>query len=633
MCGIAGFRILGDSRSSPDGLSAALAALQHRGPDDSGQWIADHRRAGLGQRRLAIVDLSAFGHQPMTSACGQWIMVFNGEVYNFRELRAQLEPLGHRFPGTGDSEVILAAISQWGLPAVERFIGMFAIALWHLPTQTMHLVRDRLGVKPLYYHWDGQRLFFGSELKALRAFPDWRPEIDPEALGDFLRYGYIDDPRSIYRQVAKVPAAHWLSLTPEGQVKLQRYWNPLDAVGRRALGNEDALADELEALMADAFRYRMIADVPLGVFLSGGVDSSVLAALLQKHGGQTINTYTIGFDAPEYNEAPYAADVARHLGTDHHERHLRVADAIGLLPRWGELFDEPFGDASGLPTLMVSQAAAQDVKVVLSADGGDELFSGYNNYATILSQWDRVKGLPQGLRSLSADVLRGMGVPALARHLGSGGALGGTVNRVAHIAGRIDARSIGALFDLSLSHFAPDELKALTGRAPAQRALADAFPGEAGEQLCLWDLHHYLPGDVLTKVDRTTMACSIEGREPLLDHRLVEFALSLPFSMRRGALGGKHLLKKVLYRHVPRELVERPKRGFAVPIRRWLAKELAPMVDEHLDPRVVTAQGLFDPELVQDYVKRLRTGDESVAQRVWLLLAFQLWHRRWTAGQ
>jgi asparagine synthase (glutamine-hydrolysing) len=368
------------------------------------------------------------------------------------------------------------------------------------------------------------------------------------------------------------------------------------------------------------------------VFLSGGVDSSVVAAILQKHGGQQIKTYTIGFDVPQYDESGYAAEVARHLGTEHHERQLRVDDAKALLPSWGELFDEPFGDSSGLPTLMVSRAAAEQVKVVLSADGGDELFSGYNNYATILEQWDRVKALPQGLRSLSADVLRGMGLPALARHLGAGNALGSTVNRVAHIAGRIDVRSAGELFDLGLAQFPADELQRLTGRAPVQRGLAEVFPGEPGEQLCLWDLHHYLPGDVLTKVDRATMACSIEGREPLLDHRLVEFAVSLPFDMRRGALGPKHLLKKVLYRHVPRELVERPKRGFAVPIRRWLAGDLAPLVDEHLDPRAITAQGLFDPELVQDYVKRLRRGDAAVAQRVWLLLAFQLWHRRWMSA-
>ena len=265
MCGIAGFRILGEGGASPSELGEALQALQHRGPDDSGQWTSDDGRAGLGQRRLSIVDLSAFGHQPMTSACGQWIMVFNGEVYNFRELRGQLEALGHRFQGTGDSEVILGAISQWGVAAVERFIGMFAIALWHRPTGALHLLRDRLGVKPLYYHWDGRRLLFASELKALHAFEGWRPEVDLDAMGDFLRYGYVDEPRAIYRQVHKVPPAHHLVLQSDGKLALQRYWHPLKSVGLRHGRDEDALADELEALLVDACRYRMIADVPVGV--------------------------------------------------------------------------------------------------------------------------------------------------------------------------------------------------------------------------------------------------------------------------------------------------------------------------------------------------------------------------------
>ncbi|MEW6706226.1 MAG: asparagine synthase (glutamine-hydrolyzing) [Pseudomonadota bacterium] len=635
MCGIAGFRsFAGRDESLAGELAAALQALRHRGPDDGGQWVDEAQQAGLGQRRLAIVDLSACGHQPMVSACGQWVMVFNGEVYNFRELRRELQALGHHFPGTGDSEVVLAAISQWGVAAaLPRFLGMFAIALWHKPTRELHLVRDRLGVKPLYYHWDGRRLFFGSELKALREFEDWSPEIDRDALADYLRYGYIAEPRSIYRRVSKLPPAHRLVLDAQGGMQLHQYWDPLDAVGLRTQRDEQSLADELEALMADAFRYRLIADVPVGVFLSGGVDSSVLAALLQKHAGQTIKTYTIGFDVPEYDESPYAAEVARHLGTEHHERRLQVADARALLPSWGELFDEPFGDASGLPTLMVSRAAAEEVKVVLSADGGDELFSGYNSHATVLAQWDKVRGLPQGLRSLSAQTLRGIGVPALAETLAPGrGLLGSAVKRVAGIAERIDARSVGELFDTTVSRLAADEVQALTGRGPAPRLLADAYPGEPGEQLCLWDLQHYLPADVLTKVDRTTMACSIEGREPLLDHRLVEFALSLPFGLRRGALGGKHLLKKVLYRHVPRALVERPKRGFAVPVQQWLRGELAPLVDEHLEPRRITSQGLFDPEMVQGYVKRLRAGDAPAAQRVWLLLAFQMWHQRWMSA-
>jgi asparagine synthase (glutamine-hydrolysing) len=300
------------------------------------------------------------------------------------------------------------------------------------------------------------------------------------------------------------------------------------------------------------------------------------------------------------------------------------------LPRWGELFDEPFGDASGLPTLLVSQVAAEQVKVVLSADGGDELFSGYSTYGTALSQWDRVNSVPRPLRSLAQDVLRGAGVQALAEHLKSDvGVVGLTATRVANIANGIAAESAAELFDTLVAHFPLAELNQLLGKAVPRRTLANAYPGSPGEQLCLWDLHHYLPADVLAKVDRATMAVSIEGREPLLDHRLVEFALSLPFEMRRGPLGSKHLLKKVLYRHVPRSLVDRPKQGFGVPVRQWLAEDLSPLLDEHLEPGRLEAQGLFDPAMVQGYVRRLRRGDRTVAQRLWLLVAFQLWHRRW----
>jgi asparagine synthase (glutamine-hydrolysing) len=379
----------------------------------------------------------------------------------------------------------------------------------------------------------------------------------------------------------------------------------------------------------------MIADVPVGVFLSGGVDSSVVAAILQKHGGRQIKTYTIGFDVPQYDESPYAAEVARHLGTEHHSRLCKVDDAKRLLPRWGELYDEPFGDESGLPTLMVSQAAAEQVKVVLSADGGDELFSGYNGYTTMLEQWDRIKNLPQGLRSLSAAVINGSGTSALGEYLASQPhplpqrLHAGLFSQLSRLGQRVGARGIGELFDEALGHFTRDELGELCGPHAPLRESADAYPGSDGEKLCLWDLHHYLPGDVLTKVDRATMAVSIEGREPLLDHRLVEFAFSLPFEMRRGPLGGKHLLKKVLYRHVPRQLVERPKRGFGVPVKQWLAGDLGYLVDEHLEAGFIRRQGLFEPSMVQSYVKRLRAGDASVRQRVWLLVAFQMWYSRW----
>jgi asparagine synthase (glutamine-hydrolysing) len=617
-------------------LPAAVKSLAHRGPDDQGIWIgAEEGAIGLGHRRLSILDLSEHGHQPMASACGRWMMVFNGEVYNFKSIRAELEPLGHRFSGTGDSEVILAAFAQWGPDAVTRFIGMFAIALWHLPTRKLHLLRDRLGVKPLYYHWDGQKLFFGSELKAVRAFSGWRPEIDRDALSDYLRYGYINAPRTIYQRVFKLPPAHRLVLDTAGKIELHRYWSVLDHLGSRSQKGEAELTEELDSLMISAFKYRMIADVPVGLFLSGGVDSSILAAVLQKHGGQQLKTFTIGFDVPEFDESPFAADVARHLGTEHHCRILRVDDAKRLLPRWGDLYDEPFGDESGIPTLMVSQFAAEHVKVVLSADGGDELFSGYNSYSGTLRHWGRIQGVPLGLRSFSAAAISGLGAKALDDYLAaqagySVGRLRQTaVSRLARIGELVGARSIGDLYLRTGSHFPSDEVAALIGRSISVRETADAYPGSAGEQLCLWDLHNYLPGDILTKVDRATMATSIEGRDPMIDHRLVEFAFSLPFDMRRGALGGKHLLKKALYRYVPQTLVDRPKRGFGVPVKQWLASDLGGLVTEHLDPTVLSHQQLFNPAMVQGYVKRLRAGDVSVRQRVWLLVAFQMWFRRW----
>jgi asparagine synthase (glutamine-hydrolysing) len=639
MCGIAGYAVIaGEVEPWAGDLARAVKALHHRGPDDEGLWFAPERGVGLGHRRLSILDLSAAGHQPMVSACGNWVMVFNGEVYNFKEIRAALEPLGHRFAGTGDSEVILAAFAQWGTQALDRFIGMFAIALWDRRKRELHLMRDRLGVKPLYYRWDGRVLCFGSELKALRAFRAWDAEIDPDALNDYLRYQYINDPRCIYRQAFKLPPAHRLVLDERGRLEVHRYWSVLDHAGRRRGRAEPELAEELEALMIDAFKYRMIADVPVGVFLSGGVDSSVLAAILQKHGGQRLKTFTIGFDDPRYDESPFAGAVAEHLGTDHHCRILNEGRAKELLPLWGDLYDEPFADASGIATLMVSQVAAEQVKVVLSADGGDELFSGYDGYTAMLWQWGSIKDVPQRLRDFAAAAVNSLGAAQLdgffaARSgAGVGSLVAPVLSRVAKFGARVDARGVGELADRASVRFAREELAQLTGRGAPTRELADRYPGLDGEKLCLWDLHNYMPGDVLVKVDRATMAASIEGREPLIDHRLVEFAFSLPFDMRRGALGAKHLLKKVLYRYVPRSMVERPKRGFGVPVERWLAGDLRSIVDQHLEPGRIARQGLFNPQMVRDYVKRLDAGDQSVRERIWGLVAFQMWHRRWMAA-
>ena len=617
MCGIVGYRLLErDGAGAEHDLPDAVARLAHRGPDDDGSWIDRTEGVGLGFRRLSILDLSSLGHQPMVSSSGDWVMVYNGEVYNFREVRRELEQSGVRFRSTGDTEVILEAFAHWGLDAVSRFVGMFAIALVQRSTGTLHLLRDRLGVKPLHYYWDGRSLFFASELKALRAFGGWTPDIHPDALGDYFRYGYIADPLTIYRNVQKLPPAHTLTLTRDGALDVARYWSPFDHAGRRADQPEAELVDELEALLRDAFALRLVSDVPVGVFLSGGIDSTLVTALLRA-GGAEVQTYTIGFESGGYDESRHAAAVAAHLRTDHHEKVLRADDARRFLPEWAELYDEPFSDESGLATLLVSQFASERVKVALSADGGDELFSGYDSYTNALSRLGRLERLPPRIRALAA---RGAAVPAR---------VAAEPARLRRVHRLLAAKSAGKVFDEGIRMMSSEEVQHLTGYAARERSLSDSYGGSPGEQFCAWDLEHYLPGDILTKVDRATMAASIEGREPMIDHRVVEFAVSLPFSLRRGELGPKHLLKRILYRHVPRELVDRPKRGFAVPVTDWLAGDLRSVVDEVLAPSTLARAGLLDPLTVRRWIQRMDAGDARFRRRVWLAVAFQLWHSRW----
>jgi len=639
MCGITGFfSTAGKPELGESDLRRAVTSLRNRGPDDHGTWSGGPE-IGLGHTRLSILDLSEHGHQPMLSADGRLAMVFNGEIYNFADIRRELVLKGHVFRGSGDSEMILAAVQEWGVhEAVKRFIGMFAIALWDTRTGQLTLIRDRLGVKPLYYGWNGRTLWFGSELKALRAYPHWQPRIDNAALADFFRFSYIVEPRSIYEQVSKLPPGHTLELSRGGQPSIQRYWSVLDGIRPDEQASEEVLTDQLEALMADAFKLRMVSDVPVGVFLSGGVDSSVVTALLQRN-GPPVRTFTIGFDDPRHNEAHHAELVAKHLGTVHTTQIVSEADAIQVTPSWGDLFDEPFGDCSGIPTLLVSRMAAQHVKVVLSPDGGDELFGGYHSYESVIARmqsrqgqsavgrmardvaaalpWERVDGLLSG-RAGSADPGR-----SFSRSMSL---------RLRYLRETNGLSTPGKMFEhvVTSLYWHDAELSRLLGRvATSSRRTSDEYPGGAGDQMSLWDLEHYLPGDILTKVDRATMAVGIEGREPMLDHRLVEMALSLPYRMRRGELGPKHLLRKVLYRHVPRSLVERPKMGFSPPIGRWMSGELKALVDEYLDRGRIARQGILDPATVETVVRRFEAGDPYSVQRVWLLLAFQLWHARW----
>jgi asparagine synthase (glutamine-hydrolysing) len=635
MCGITGYWARrGDPNAWLRDLGESVASLKLRGPDDNGVWVRPGGRVGLGHTRLSILDLSPLGHQPMRSADGALTMVFNGEVYNFAAVRSELEGLGHRFRSSGDSEVILAALQEWGVQAVDKFVGMFAIAVWNERERRLMLLRDRLGVKPLYYAWNGASFWFGSELKALRAFRAWQPEIDRDALGQYLQYGYIGAPRSIYKGVHKLLPGHWLELGEVGEPVAHRYWTPV-ASEAPLEGSEEELERRLESLLVDACRYRMVSDVPVGVFLSGGIDSSLVAALLQRYGGGEVRTFSIGFDDPRYDESRWAKKVAAHLGTRHTEQIVTPQDMLGVMSQWADLFDEPFGDQSGVPTYLVSKMARQHVKVALSADGGDELFSGYSHYGVVmqrersLSRWPRFAR--EAIARVSPHALRAavdrVPMPAQWRH----GARRNVVERVEKLHVLFPTLDRATIYDLAMSFWTPWELSTLLGGEVAKRDGVEA--PQFADQMARCDLRYYLPDDILTKVDRCTMAVGLEGREPLLDHRLAEFALRLPLAMRRGALGNKHLLRKVLYRHVPRELIDRPKQGFAIPLSSWLRGELAPLIDNYLDPTRIRDAGLFDPAMVARTVSNFRDGgagnDRLDVQKLWLLIAFEMWRERW----
>jgi asparagine synthase (glutamine-hydrolysing) len=643
MCGITGYWVRrGDPAPWLADLGASVEALRQRGPDDSGAWVRPGGRVALGHTRLSILDLSPAGHQPMRSQDGAITMVFNGEVYNFVAVRAELEALGHRFRSSGDSEVVLAAYQQWGVAAAERFTGMFAVAFWNERERRLVLLRDRMGVKPLYYAWDGKSLWFGSELKALRAFAAWTPGIDREALGEYLQFGYVSAPRSIYRGVSKLMPGHWLELGEVGEPVAHRYWAP-DIEAAPLEGSEEELERRLEATLVDAFRHRMVSDVPVGVFLSGGLDSSLVAALLQHYGGGDVRTFTIGFDDACFDESRHAKRVAEHLGTRHCERIVRASDMADVLTHWGELFDEPFGDTSGVPTYLVSRMAREHVKVALSADGGDELFSGYAHYGVVLDRHRALARWPRALRRVAALPLAafaGGRADAIADRLplaaaGRHAARRAILERCAKLAVMLPEVDGPTVYDLAMSSWAPWEIAALLDGATRPRERVEG-PGGLADQMVRCDLRHYLPDDILAKVDRTTMAAGLEGREPMLDHHLVEFALRLPLHLRRGPLGTKHLLRRVLYKYVPRELIERPKQGFAIPLATWLRGELAPLIDDYLSPPRIRDGGLLDPDAVRRAVANFREGgpgnDRLDVQKVWLLLAFEMWRSRWDQG-
>ena len=647
MCGLTGFWETSARRTGADlcrTVQEMAGTLHHRGPDDGGEWAEARAGVAFGFRRLAIVDLSPAGHQPMTSASERYVMAFNGEVYNFEAMRRELAAQGDAptFRGHSDTEVMLAAIEAWGLEAaVKRFVGMFAFALWDRQERVLHLVRDRLGIKPLYYGWAGDTLLFGSELKALRAHPAFRPEIDRDVLTLLLRHSYIPAPYSIYKGVRKLPPGTILTLRGAGAAEPVPYWSARDAAEAGLAdpfsGSDSEAADALDTLLREAVGMRMVADVPLGAFLSGGVDSSAVVALMQAQSSRPVQTFSIGFRESGYDEAPFAREVAGHLGTDHTELYVSPEDAQAVIPALPAMYDEPFADPSQIPTFLVSQLARRHVTVSLSGDGGDELFAGYNRYFAGRSLWDRVGWMPPGLRRAAAgaltsvpprttDALARQMNPLLPRSLRHGG----LSSKVAKTADILRACCPDAMYETLVSHWTDPASMVLGADGEPPTALTGegrwAGPSDLTQRMMYADLMSYLPDDILAKVDRASMAVSLEARVPLLDHRVVEFSWRLPLPLLVRGGQGKWLLRQVLYRYVPREMIERPKMGFGVPIDAWLRGPLRPWAEALLDERRLHDEGFFDPAPIRARWTEHLSGQRNWQYHLWDVLMFQAWH-------
>ena len=653
MCGIAGYWKLNDRRESggDDGdalLRRMTDTLRRRGPDDEGYWSDVRAGIFIGHRRLSIIDLSQAGHQPMLSDCGRWVLAYNGEIYNHLQLRAQL---GERhWRGSSDTETLLAAISAWGFQgALERSVGMFAIALWDRHAETMSLARDRFGEKPLYVGWAGDRLLWGSDLDALRACPQFPREIDHEALYDMIRAGYVAAPRSIHVAAGKLLPGTFVTLTRAQLQALSRsgdflagarkhYWQLGDVIAAQKdapARSDAAVLEELDHRLQEAIAgQRLAADVPLGAFLSGGVDSSLITALMQKQSDRPVQTFTIGFEDSRYDESPYAAEVARHLGTEHHAMTFSEADLLACVNDMPVAWSEPFADSSQLPTLLLAGVARSRVTVALSGDGGDELFGGYNRYLWGERIWRNARRMPNAMRRPFGGLLVKAGQHAGRSKSGKQN-LFSRMSGVPQFADKLDKLGLALRAATPLEFYR--ELTAYwpAGEVPVLHA-QDAMPHwhpllqqrTLAEQMMARDAVDYLPDDIMVKVDRAAMYHSLESRAPFLDHRLAEFAWSLPLKQRIRDGQGKWALRQLLYKHVPREMIERPKQGFSAPLDRWLRGPLRAWTCDLLDPALLRREGHFDADAVSRALQEHLNGVRNHHLRLWPVLMFQAWSRR-----
>lgn len=641
MCGVCGFWAadLPSATAARDRLQVMSDALVHRGPDGSGLWHHAPTGVGFAHRRLSIIDLSESGLQPMRSVTGRFTICFNGEVFNFEALRQELAKLGAapKWRGHSDTEVMLAAIEHWGLDgAVGRFVGMFAFALWDEQTHTLSLVRDRLGIKPMYWSVTSNGLCFGSELKALRQFPGFTRSIDRRALAEYLGTYCVPAPRTIYEGTSKLEPGTIATFTSaKAAPTMTRYWSAAE-VARDGLrnpfrGTETEAIDALDRLLKEVVGLRMVADVPLGAFLSGGIDSSTVVAMMQAQSSRPVHTFSIESDNPAFDEGAASRAVAKHLGTHHTPFTVTAKDSLDVIPKLPTMYDEPFADSSQIPTFLVSQLARRDVTVALSGDGGDELFGGYNRHVYGPRVWAWHQRVPGALRGLAARAMQTLS-PATIDALYARGsrflpALRVPGYKVHKLASVMTVASPDALHAKLAGHWQPGDGVLVDGDVAQAPLIEDLGAADVAHRMMYRDLVSYLPDDILTKVDRASMAVSLEARVPLLDHRLVAFAWSLPLNLKVRGSVGKWALREVLSRYVPPALVSGPKMGFGVPVADWLRGPLQGWVEDLLDPVRMKQEGFFSADVVQQRWRELKDGRHPWHNHLWDVLAFQAWLR------
>lgn len=652
MCGITGFFATSTRHEYP-AIESMTNAIRHRGPDDEGYWRDHELGVHLGHRRLSILDTSPSGHQPMISRHQRFVLTFNGEIYNYRSLARELVATGHTFNGSSDTEVMLAAFEEWGVQsAVEKFNGMFAFGVWDRHEHSLYLARDRMGEKPLYYGWNEGMFLFASELKALKAHPGFRPSVNRDCAALALRYSYIPSPWSIYQNIFKLCPGTLLKLsldhmsavpstfTPHAyatshSIRPRYFWNPAGLISQerpqRFRGGLADAASALDTLLHDAVGMRMISDVPIGAFLSGGIDSSMVVALMQRQSAHPIKTFSIGFHDRAFNEAGYAKKVATHLGTDHTELYVSPRDIFNVIPLLSTLYDEPFGDSSQIPTYLVSKLCRQSVTVSLSGDGGDELFGGYARYVWAHTFFSRTHIIPQFIRKALCNImdsdLSHQTSAQLSRLLPARLNLSNVPQKLGTCSTFLRLTDRRAFYNRLMTHW-PDDLEAVPHSSPLQTTFESySYPhdGQFIDAMMAVDMQTYLPDDIMAKVDRATMAVSLEARSPFLDHRVVEFALGLPLSLKISGSTGKTVLRHVLHRYVPKTLLDRPKMGFSVPIGKWLRTDLRAWAEDLLSEQSLRRGDFLNPKPIRKRWSEHIAGTHNWEHQLWDVLMFQSW--------